>query len=268
MTGSGALACAASHSFDIARQGYVSLLDGRSSGLRSDTADMVAARRRVHGAGIFGPVQTAICTVISESVARSGVGGTGTILDAGAGTGDYLAAVLRAVPTARGIGIDLSKYCARAISRSNERAAAVVADIWRDIPIVDDGVDVVCSVFSPRNLGEFARILAPGGLIVAVTPQPGHLAEIGAPMGMLGIDAGKDDRLRDDLSNHAEVVEQRPIEYRVELDAQQVCDIVAMGPNAFHQSQVQIAGRAEELAARSGGVVSVTISVSLTLARR
>ena len=33
------------HRFDIARQGYVALLGGRSAGLSSDTADMISARR-------------------------------------------------------------------------------------------------------------------------------------------------------------------------------------------------------------------------------
>lgn len=209
---------------------------------------------------------SALATVLGDALGTPGSRSNPLIVDAGAGTGDYLAAALDRIPTARGLGIDLSKYCARSIVRSHDRAAAVVADIWRRIPIADDGADAVCSVFSPRNPMEFARILCPGGLVVVVTPEPAHLGGIRQPMAMLGIDAGKQARLRHDLAGMAEIVEQRPIEYRVALSASGVADLVAMGPNAFHQTQAQITERAAAVA--GGGDIDVTIAVTLTVARR
>jgi 23S rRNA (guanine745-N1)-methyltransferase len=50
-----ALRCPHSHTFDVARQGYVNLLSGKASGSPGDTAAMVAARAQFLAAGHFGP---------------------------------------------------------------------------------------------------------------------------------------------------------------------------------------------------------------------
>ena len=148
---------------------------------------MVAARERVHGAGAFDPVAAAVAEIVSAVIAET-VGPAGpvhpygpVVADIGCGTGHYLAAVLDARPDARGIGIDLSKSCARATVRSHIRSAAVVADAWSGLPIRSSSVAAVLSVFSPRNVADFARILRPGGVVVTVTPEPGHLAELAGP---------------------------------------------------------------------------------------
>ena len=59
-----------------------------------------------------------------------------------------------------------------------------------------DGVAaVVLSVFAPRNGEEMARILAPGGALVAVTPTTRHLYELVGPLGLLSVPDDKEDRL-------------------------------------------------------------------------
>src|SRR3954447_8697462 len=71
----GALRCAAGHSFDIARQGYVNLVPGRA-----DTPEMVEARDAFLRAGHFRPLSAAL----AEAAASAGGGGPGP----GRGTGD------------------------------------------------------------------------------------------------------------------------------------------------------------------------------------
>ena len=78
----------------------------------------------------------------------------------------------------------------------------LVCDVWQPLPVADDAVDVVTVIFAPRNAAEFARVLRPGGRLVVVTPRPGHLAAIAGQTGMLGIEAGKDDRLAESLAGH------------------------------------------------------------------
>ena len=51
------------------------------------------------------------------------------------------------------------------------------------------------SVFAPRDPAEIVRVLAPGGRVVVVTPEPDHLVEIRAALGLLTVDAGKPERL-------------------------------------------------------------------------
>jgi len=255
------LVCDAAHSFDVARQGYVSLLDGRARKLRSDTSEMVAARGRVHAAHAFAPVVDAVARTVWESAADRDEGPV--VADVGSGTGHYLAGVLDAMPGARGIGLDLSKFCARATARSHPRTAAVVADAWSGLPIRSAAVTAVLSVFSPRNVPEFARILRAGGVVVTVTPEPGHLAELAAPMGMLRIAEDKDARLDADMATHFGAPAAGSVRYTIDAPESLVTDLVAMGPTAFHRGEADIAAAARAMAG-DRPTVPVTIAVRVT----
>ncbi|MDL9944030.1 rRNA methyltransferase [Gordonia sp. ABSL11-1] len=258
------LVCASSHRFDIARQGYVSLTDGRPGQHLSDTAPMVAARRRVHASGFFDPVATAVAHAVQQTVTTDR---PALVADVGAGTGHYLATALDRDDRLRGLGIDLSKYCARAVARCHPRAAALVADVWRPWPIRTGTVGAVLSVFSPRNIDEFARVLHPAGTLVVVTPRPDHLVEIVGPMGMLEVGADKDTRLRTATAAHFDLVDHTDVRVSRGLDAALVADVVAMGPSAFHRSAEDIRADADTLTAASGGHLDVTVSVGVSIFR-
>ncbi len=53
------LRCGAGHSFDIAKQGYITLLTGASTKMTGDTADMLDARAAFQGGGHFAPIADA-----------------------------------------------------------------------------------------------------------------------------------------------------------------------------------------------------------------
>ncbi len=76
---------------------------------------------------------------------------------------------------------------------------AVVADTWAGLPVRDGAVDRVLVVFAPRNGAETARVLAPGGRLVVVTPAADHLAELVGPLGLLSVDPAKAERLAGSL---------------------------------------------------------------------
>src|SRR5438876_12038674 len=92
--GDGAVRCPSGHSFDVARQGYVSLLPaGARTG--GDTPAMVDAREAFLAAGHLDPVVAAV----SEAAERTlGTGPPGAVVDLGAGTGRQLADVLDGSP--------------------------------------------------------------------------------------------------------------------------------------------------------------------------
>jgi hypothetical protein len=108
----------------------------------------------------------------------------------------------------------------------------VGCDVWRELPLQDGVADLVVNVFAPRNGPEIARVLAPGGAAVVVTPTPGHLAEVAA-LGTLGVEPGKRERL------HAQLAPLRPVAHRkvefvMDLSADGVSTLIAMGPSAHH----------------------------------
>ncbi|WP_435827838.1 putative RNA methyltransferase [Nocardia fluminea] len=222
-----ALRCGTGHSFDIARQGYVGLLTGASTKMTGDTADMLDARAAFQGAGHFAPIAAAI----------AGAFGTeSTVLEIGAGTGYYLAEVLTAHPDALGIALDVAKPAARRAARAHPRAASVLADAWRGLPLRDDTVTGVLSVFAPRNPAEVARVLAPGGRFVVVTPTARHLGELIGPLGMVSVDPDKDRRLADSLAGNFTRAEHTLVEFPMKLSRADVTHVVAMGPSAFHRT--------------------------------
>ena len=83
--GAGVVGCETGHRFDMARQGYLSLLGSRSRTDTGDSADMVEARAEFLGAGHYRP--------IADAIARQGLT-RGPVLEIGAGTGYYLAIAL------------------------------------------------------------------------------------------------------------------------------------------------------------------------------
>src|SRR4051812_19851377 len=87
------LRCPSQHSFDMARQGYADLTAGRMPHV-GDTAEMVADRVAFLAAGHY--------DFIADALASAA--GPGFVIDAGTGTGHYLARVLDARPAAIGLG--------------------------------------------------------------------------------------------------------------------------------------------------------------------
>jgi 23S rRNA (guanine745-N1)-methyltransferase len=248
-----ALRCAQGHSFDRARQGHVTLLPSAGSPHAGDSAQMVADRADFLAAGHYAGVTAAL----AEAVLAGGV--PRTVLDAGGGTGAHLAGVLDRAPGAVGVGLDVSRYAARRAARAHPRAIAVVADTWSRWPVRSAAVDRVLVVFAPRNGPETARVLAPEGRLVVVTPAADHLAELIGPLGLLHVDPDKAGRLAATLEPHLRPMAATAVREELVLDHPAVRTLVGMGPHARHRT-------ADELAAAIGrlpAAVRVTVSVDV-----
>lgn len=252
------LVCAHGHSFDIAKQGYVSLLTGAATKMIGDTPDMLDARERFQSAGHFTPIARAAATAPTGDDTP-----IGSMLEIGAGTGYYLAAALDMYPHAYGIALDVSKPAARRAARAHRHTASILADVWRGLPIRDRALDRVLSVFAPRNPDEVARVLRPGGTFVVVTPTPRHLHELIEPLAMVGVAADKDERLTDALSIDFTRIDRTAVEFSMPLNHASIADVVGMGPSAHHSAESR--GR---LIAALPDTLPVTASVTVTTYRR
>src|SRR5205807_1251711 len=73
--------------------------------------------------------------------------------------------------------IDLSKVAVRLAARRTTGIDYAVADAF-GLPVEDGSLDVVLSVFGPVVSAEAERVLAPGGVVIAVGPGPLHLIEL------------------------------------------------------------------------------------------
>jgi 23S rRNA (guanine745-N1)-methyltransferase len=230
---------------------------GRIRGASPDTATMVGARARFLDRDHYAPIADALGSV------AAGLGqdaaGDGIVLDLAGGTGYYLTAVLRHVPGRTGVCVELSKPALRRAAAAHPRAAAIGADVWQGLPVADQSAALVLSVFGPRNPAETNRVLARGGAFVVVTPTTRHLGEVIAPLGMLTVDAAKAERLAASTSG-LEEISSRTLDYQVAMTRQDLSDLVAMGPSAYHVRPAQLAERLGALA----GPLTVTVSVTLS----
>ncbi|NSC22213.1 methyltransferase domain-containing protein [Streptomyces albus subsp. chlorinus] len=253
------LRCPRRHTFDVARQGYVSLLSGGKRTVNADSAAMVQARTEFLASGHYAPLTDAL----ARTAASLGLPEDATVLDAGAGTGHYLAAVLEALPGAVGLALDASPYALRRAARAHPRAGAASWDVWRPFPVRNGCVDVVLNVFAPRNGAEFHRVLRPGGALLVVTPTGRHLHELRSRLGLLEIDPDKEERLERTLSGHFVRESYETLEYTAWMSARDVESLAFMGPAARHVEPEELRTRVAALGER----VEVTASFGVAVYR-
>jgi 23S rRNA (guanine745-N1)-methyltransferase len=156
-------ACANDHVFDVARSGYVNLLQPQDRRSRNpgDMAEAVAARRRFFDAGYAEPLVRAIVDALP-------LGPNEALLDVGCGEGHHLAAFRRAYGV-EAHGVDLSVAAIDLAARRDRDCTWIVANADRFIPYEDHSFDAVTSITSRLLPEEFHRVLKQGGkLLVAI----------------------------------------------------------------------------------------------------
>ncbi|MEV0945698.1 putative RNA methyltransferase [Rhodococcus sp. NPDC049939] len=253
----GAVICDAGHSFDVARQGYVSLMTGAGGKFAGDSPQMIAARADFLGGGSFDPLMDAVADAV---LSNTGPFEDPRIMEIGAGTGHYLARVLDAVPAGRGIGLDVSKYAARRVARAHPRVGAVVADAWQRLPVRDRVLSHVVCIFAPRNADEAHRMLSEDGTLVVLTPTDRHLGELVELLGMIRVDDRKVERLGAAMSGRFDRTGHATVEYPMSLSHSDVEHLVGMGPSARHLSPDRLAESISALPQRYPVTASVTVS--------
>lgn len=225
------------HSFDIARQGYVTLAGGAGIRYVGDDSSMIHARETFLSGGHFAPFVEAVSNSVHLALDEANVpdDASPVICEVGAGTGYYLAHALDDIENSRGIGIDVSVPAAKMLSKCHPRVGAVVADAWSRLPLRDASIDAITVVFAPRNASEFARVLKPGGQVIVLTADAGHLEELREPLGIIGVEKGKVQRMIDQAAgNLVPASDPEPIEFTMHLDQDSIASQIGMSPSARH----------------------------------
>jgi 23S rRNA (guanine745-N1)-methyltransferase len=172
-----AFVCEAGHSFDIARSGYVNLLQpqDRRSPSAGDSKAVVAARVELMAAG----VGKTLIDEVARRVACLGLAPGAVVIDLGSGSGHALAGIGGRLEIT-GVGIDVSAAAAEHAARCFPTLSWVVANADRGLPLLNRSVDVAISLHGRRNPSEAARVLGTGGCLIVVLPAPDDLIELRA----------------------------------------------------------------------------------------
>ena len=249
--------CPAGHSFDVARQGYLSLLPGDARLGSADTAAMVAARERFLGAGHFDPLAEALT---AEASRRSRPGRTAlwsTSVPGRAGTWRELSIAPLAAPGWRST-CPSTHFAAR-------RAPTSASAPWPPTP----GGGCPSAMRGSRWPSACSRLATvpswPGccsraGRLIVVTPSDRHLVELIEVLGLLNVDEQKRARLAAQLDPHLCSARESELEWTLELGPAEVRDMVTMGPSARHADPARL----ERGIAALPEPVAVTASVEIS----
>ncbi len=230
------LQCSNHHSFDISSEGYVNLLRKKLPG---DAKEMLVARRDFLAQGHYQALSNLINDLISTHIPLSS--SLPTILDAGCGEGYYLGRLQQSLLThayqTQYIGLDISKDAIRMAARRYKQAFFVVANIKERLVFVDDAMQVVLNIFAPRNPAEFARVLAPRGLLLVVIPGSDHLRQLRSTLHLLNIEEDKEQKVIAQFAPLFDFVASSPLSYTLEFGREEILQAVMMTPNYWHLSR-------------------------------
>lgn len=174
------LFCEAGHRFDRSKFGFYTLLQpqDKRAKLPGDSPEAVEARGRWlssgHMDGLSHALKPWICPADSEPSKRA-------ILELGCGEGTLSRQLFASASIDGDIdycGVDLSSHALRRAARQWPDAVWIRANADRRLPVIDDSLDGVVSLFGRRPMSEIARVLRSDGVFIVAVPGPDDLIEL------------------------------------------------------------------------------------------
>lgn len=220
--------CERNHSFDIARQGHVNLLpvQQKRSLNPGDTAQQVVSRRIFLDGGFYAPIRDALCSLAKDH------GCTGPILDVGCGEG-YYSAGLAQVLDAELLGLDISKEAVRYAAGRYKNATWICASAAH-LPVKDQSVGLLTSLFALTMPEEFKRVLRQDGAYIQVLAAEDHL------LGLKNIiypELHHKEKFSTPDIPGFRLVESRPLRFTFTVAGEQVQNLLSMTPHVYRISK-------------------------------
>lgn len=237
--------CGQSHSFDVARSGYVNLLQpqDRRSRQPGDTREAVSARRRFLDRGFGEPLVRAMLDFAPRAE---------SVLDAGCGEGYHLNAF-----QGERHGVDISVPAIDAAARRYPQCHWVVANADRFLPYADNSFDLITSITARINAPQFARTLRSRGHVLVALPAPDDLVELREAILGEGKLIDRTGRVIDEMRDHFRLEKQARAAHVARLDPEAIRDVMKSSYRGLRGSQRE---KLEQL-----GEMDVTLSRDLLL---
>lgn len=255
------LFCSAGHHFDQAKQGYWNLLqpqDKRSLKPGDNTEAVLARHRwleRGHATKLIESLQPWVA--ISPSTEKPEQVRT---VDLGCGEGSFGPAFFSDAAD-QYCGIDLSKRAIKLAVRGWPEATWVLANADRILPLADNSVQRIVSLFGRRPVEEIGRVLVPGGICIIAVPGEEDLIELREQVQLAGHRRSRWELVVEEMSAVGlECIEQKQWQHHVDLQPDEIADALTMTYRAGRHSEQ---ARLESLTA-----MNVTLAADLICFRR
>jgi 23S rRNA (guanine745-N1)-methyltransferase len=175
----------------------------------------------------------------------------GTLLDVGCGEGGFLRHVA-SVPGLERHGVDISAPSIELAAKASPDVLFVVANADRFLPYADQAFDLVTSIDSRVNAGEFERLLSPGGLILVAVPGPDDLIELRERVQGGKVEKPRALRVVEELGKSLRLADRTTVRDSRTFDPPVLRDLLTVTYRGFRQS--------ERAAVESLDAMTVTLS--------
>lgn len=215
--------CVHGHTFNIARSGYVNLLQpqDRRSSTPGDSKDVVAARARLldagHGRSLLDALGTAIETAVGPNPR--------TLIDIGCGEGHFLGA-LQSRFACDAAGVDISVAAIVAAARRQPACLWLVANADRRLPFGGASVHVALAITGRTHPAELARVLSPDGAFIAAVPAPDDQLELRELLYGQALAQERLSKLTQSLEVHFDLETHCTVRHRATLDRAGLSDLL------------------------------------------
>lgn len=224
------LRCDAGHHFDRAKQGYWNLLQPQDAkSLKpGDCQDAVFARhrwlQRGHASGLV--------DALRPWCDRQFLGGPAATnlrtLDLGCGEGSFGPLLFGNDPDTY-CGIDLSKQAIKFATARWPAATWVMANADRVLPVADNSVARIVSLFGRRPVDEICRSLSPGGICIVAVPGEDDLIELRSRVQATGERRSRWQKIVDEMvAAGLRHLEHRLWRQQLDLEPESIADALAM----------------------------------------
>jgi 23S rRNA (guanine745-N1)-methyltransferase len=249
-----ALVCSAGHSFDIARSGYINLLQpqDRRSTKAGDSKAAVEARAALEALG----VGRALIDALAQRLRALNLPGDAIAVDLGSGTGELLGRLCTDL-SFDGIGIDLSPAAADVAARRFSSLIWIVANADRRLPLQDRSVDVVLSVYGRRNPAECARVLTKAGALMVAIPAPDDLIELRASVQGESIERDRVEAMLEEHHTHFIAADRFTVRERMILPREALLNLLR---GTYRGARFTLADRVEGI-----GEMKVTVASEISV---
>lgn len=248
------------HPFDVAKQGYVNLLPVQNKKSKSpgDSQASILARQRFLQAGFYQPLQIKLYQLIQKHLKKSHQQPDMSSirwLDIGCGEGYYSQKIATTPSISQLIAIDISKPAVSELAKSSKRQhllwhqsqlinqqtqlsalnqgiVPLVASASK-LPLQDNCLSGVSSIFSPILPQEIDRVLSKKGIVCIAKPDVGHLASMRSALFDEVREHQSDKFLQQLYDVGLTLLEEAFVDTDFILNQQQLEDLLTMTPYSY-----------------------------------